>query len=82
MRYKNERYLILNNNSVFVLDGEEDSVVTLEDFSDLQELGVIEVLGDDRYLDLLFLDFLSRVSQFFPNQVFFQGFSGFPTRVF
>ena len=81
MRYKNERHLILNNNSVFVLDGEEDSVVTLEDFSDLQELGVIEVLGDDRYRPTL-----SGFSfQGFPVLLqpgFFQGFSGFTTRVF
>jgi hypothetical protein len=33
-----------------VLDGEEEGGATLEDFSDLQELGVVEVLGDDRQL--------------------------------
>jgi hypothetical protein len=29
-------------------DGTVDNEVRLEDFSDLQELGVVEVVGDDR----------------------------------
>jgi hypothetical protein len=33
---------------IFLSDGTVDNEVRLEDFSDLQELGVVEVVGDDR----------------------------------